>query len=169
MQRLTDMSIDIGLVRSDSVIRPLKSKPVLTITYGLFLPAKMVTSVDTRDLRHSLANVPLAIPYMGQLREHVEMAAAKAGWPLRIELYCGSFMQAAWAVKSGASGAILPVVAAAEFGEEEVAQFPLPFLNSYIKPICIAWNPRLTEVRPGVAKAIAALEQVLATRQKKRR
>lgn len=98
----------------------------------------------------------------GQYREQLTTAAAKAGWPLRIELSCSSFTQAARAVKTGAFGAALPNLAAVAFTPGEVVQFPLPFLKSYARPICVAWNSRLADVRPVVGRAIEALQQALA-------
>ena len=109
-----------------------------------------------------MAGLPLATSIGGQYREQLTIAAAKAAWPLRIELSCSSFTQAARAVKTGAFGAALPNLAAAGFAPGEAIQFPLPFLRSYARPICVAWNPRLAEVRPVVEHAIGALQQALA-------
>ncbi len=81
---------------------------------------------------------------------------------MRIELACTSFTQAARAVETGAYGAVLPSVAAAEFEPGKVVQFPLTFLKAYARPICVAWNPRLADVRPVVGKAIGALQRALA-------
>jgi hypothetical protein len=38
-----------------------------------------------------MARLPLATSIGGQYREQLTTAAAKAGWPLRIELSCSSF------------------------------------------------------------------------------
>jgi len=62
--------------------------------------------------------------------------------------------------KSGAFGAVLPSFAAVEFAAGEVVQFPLPFLKAYARPLCLAWNPRLTGARPVVERAIKALDQI---------
>jgi len=61
---------------------------------------------------------------------------------------------------SGDFGAVLPSMAAVEFAAREVALFPLPFLKSYARPMCLAWNPRLTSVRLVVERAIKSLEEV---------
>ena len=47
-----------------------------------------------------------------------------------------------------------------EFAAGEVVQFPLPFLKAYARPLCLAWNPRLTGARPVVERAIKALDQI---------
>jgi len=124
----------------------------------IFLPKRFLVSGILNEV---LAELPLATSAGGQFREHLEAAAGKARCPMRIELSCSSFTQAARAVKSGAFGAVLPSLAAVEFAAGEVVQFPLPFLKAYARPLCLAWNPRLTSVRPVVVRAIKAMDEVL--------
>lgn len=161
VQRLTDMSLDLALVREDAVNRPLKSKRIGQLTYSLFIPQQLADSVADGKLNETLAKVPLATSVGGQFREQLEAAAGKARCPIRIELSCSSFTQAAHAAKSGAYGAVLPSLAAAEFAPGEVVQVPLPFLKSYARRICLAWNPRLTAVRPAIEQAIGCLKEAL--------
>ena len=162
VQRLTDMNVNLALLREDAVVRPLKTKRLLLLTYSLFIPKRLAASVWTGNLNESLAKLPLATSVGGQFREYLEKAASKARCPIRIELSCSSFTQAVRAAKTGAFGAVLPSLAAMEFAPGEMVQVPVPFLKSYARPICLAWNPRLTEVRPAVERAIKALDQVLA-------
>jgi DNA-binding transcriptional LysR family regulator len=161
VQRLTDMSVDVVLVREDAVVRPLKCKRVAMLTYALFLPKPMAAGLRPENLKSAMTNLPLATSVGGQFRDQLVAAADQAGWPLRIELSCSSFTQAARVVKSGGCGAVLPNLAAAEFAPEKVVSWPLPFLKSYARPICLAWNPRLVEVRPVVTQAINALAKHL--------
>jgi DNA-binding transcriptional LysR family regulator len=162
VRQLTDMSLDLALVREDAVVRPLKFKRLLRLTYSLFVPRRLAASIREDNLKAAIAGVPLATSVGGQFREQLSTAATKAGWPLRIEVSCSSFTQAAQVVKTGAFGAALPNLAAVEFAPGEVVQFPLPFLKSYALPLCVAWNPRLADVRPVVERAIKALHQALA-------
>jgi DNA-binding transcriptional LysR family regulator len=161
VRQLTDMSLDLALVREDAVVRPLKFKRLLLLTYSLFVPKRMAASIREDNLKAAMAGLALATSIGGQYREQLTTAAAKARWPLRIELSCSSFTQAARAVKTGAFGAALPNLAAAAFTPGEVVQFALPFLKSYARPICVAWNPRLVDVRPLVERAIGVLRQAL--------
>lgn len=162
VRQLSDMSLDLALVREDAVVRPLKFKRLLLLSYSLFVPKRLAASVREDNLKAAMAELPLATSVGGQFREQLTTAAAKAGWPLRIELSCSSFTAAARAVKTGAFGAALPNLAVAAFATGEVVQYPLPFLKSYARPIAVAWNPRLNEVRPVVEQAIKALQQTLA-------
>jgi DNA-binding transcriptional LysR family regulator len=162
VQRLTDMSLDLALVREDAVVRPLKVKRVAVLSYSLFVPRRLADRIRTDDLKAAMASLPLATSIGGQFREQLTATAQKAKWPLRIELSCSSFTQAARAVKAGAMGAVLPSLAAVELGPPEAMQFELPFLKSYSRPIGVAWNPRLTEVRPLVERAVNAVQKALA-------
>lgn len=164
IQRLTDMSLDLALVREDAVVRPLKCKRVAMVTYALFLPKRLAATVREKNVKAGLADLPLATSVGGQFREQLTTTAAKAGWPLRIELSCSSFTQAARAVETGTYGAILPSLAAAEFDRGEVAQYPLPLLKSYARHLALAWNPRLADVRPVVERAVGLLIQMLAAK-----
>lgn len=162
VRQVTDMSLDLALVREDAVVRPLKFKRLLLLTYSLFVPRRLAASIREDKLKAAMGGLPLATSIGGQYREQLTTAAAKAGWPLRIELSCSSFTQAARAVKTGAFGAALPNLAAVAFAPGEVVQFPLPFLKSYARPICVAWNPRLADVRPVVEQAIGVVREALA-------
>ena len=162
VQRLTDMSVDLALVREDALLRPLKSNRLRQLTYSLFIPQRLAGPFRSGKLEAALAGLPLATSVGGQFRDYLEAAASKARCPIRIELSCSSFTQAARAVKSGAYGAVLPSLAAMEFTHSEVVEVPLPFLKSYARPICLAWNPRLTTVRPVVEQAINTLGHVLS-------
>lgn len=161
VRQVTEMSLDVALVREDAVVRPLRTRRLLLLTYSLFVPKQMGTSIRRENLKAVVEALPLATSIGGQFREQLTSAAARAGWPLRIELSCSSFAQAARAVRTGAVAAALPHLAVAAFGPGEVVEFPLPFLRSYARPICLAWNPRLAEVRPVVEGAIGVLEKLL--------
>lgn len=163
VQRLTDMSVDLALIREDAVVRPLKSKRLLLLTYSLFVPKRLAAPFRTGKLEQALAGLPVATSVGGQFREHLESAAAKANCPLRLELSCSSFTQAARAVETGAFGAVLPTAAGVEFAPGEVMGVPLPFLKPYARPLCLAWNPRLTTVRAPVERFIQALHQILGS------
>lgn len=161
IRRLTDMTVDLALVREDAVPRPLKWKRLMLMEYSLFLPRTLANGIQPSNLKSKLAGLPLATSMGGQFREGLAVAAGKAGWLLRIELSCSSFTQAARAVENGAVGAVLPSVAAVEFAPNEVVEFPLPFFKSYARPIAAVWNPRLAEVRPRIGLLVDFLKESL--------
>jgi DNA-binding transcriptional LysR family regulator len=159
VQRLADMSVDLALIREDAVLRPLKCQRLFLMTYSLFVLAPKLTP---EQLRAGLGGIPLATSVGGQFREHLAVAAIKAKWDLKIELSCSSFTQAARAVATGAFGGVLPSLARSEFAPREIVEFELPFLKSYARPVAVAWNPRLTAVRPGIARAEKELGQIIS-------
>jgi DNA-binding transcriptional LysR family regulator len=157
---LRDLTLDLGIVRANGVATPLKSRPLLEVRSALFVPAKLAVGITPANLRTRLAALPLATSIGGDFRAHLESSAAKADWPLHITVSCSSFTHAARAVASGACAAVLPQMAARDFDPAEVRKFPLPFLKTYVRKLCLAWNPRLAEVRPLLTKALDALATV---------
>jgi len=155
--KLADMTIDLGLVRDDAVTSPLKAKRLFTVNYSLFLPRALARGINTQNLKRRLAQMPIATTAGGQFREMLQQAADKAKWPIKIAVSCSSFTQAARAVRGGICGAVLPDIAAQDWGDGEVAQIPLPFLRGKQRQICVAWNPRLAEVRSLLRPAIQAI------------
>jgi DNA-binding transcriptional LysR family regulator len=155
--KLVDMTIDLGLVRNDAVTSPLKAKRLFALGYSLFLPRILARGIDTQNLKRRVAQVPIATAAGGQFREMLQQAADKAKWPIRITVSCSSFTQAACAVRGGMCGAVLPNIAAQDWDDGEVAQLPLPFLRGKQRHICVAWNPRLAEVRSLLRPAVQAI------------
>lgn len=162
VSELLDLTLDLGIVREDAVQRPLKSMPLARLTYALFLPKKLSPGVNAENIRKRLAQIPLATSMGGTFREILETGAGKAGWPLNITMSCSSFTQAARLVPSGSYGAVLPGIARVDFDPAQTVEIPLPFLKGYARKLCVAWNPRLVEVRPFIARAVEALKRVPA-------
>jgi DNA-binding transcriptional LysR family regulator len=116
--------------------------------------------VTEANLKEHIAEIPLATSIGGQFRKTLESAAAKAKWPLWIAVSCASFTQAARILTVGEFGAVLPTFAAQDFDSAKVVTVPLPFLRGQSRHICVAWNPRLVEVRPVVERAWATLSSL---------
>jgi DNA-binding transcriptional LysR family regulator len=159
--RLVDMTLDIGLVRENALTAPLKGKRLFIADYALFIPRKLARGITAENLKTRIADLPLAATIGGQFRQILDASAAKAKWPLNIVVSCSSFTQAARTVQAGACAAVLPQIATHEFAAGEVVQLPFPFLRERFRHICVAWNPRLAEVRSILAEAVAAIEESL--------
>lgn len=158
IDRLLDMTLDIGLVREDAVVPPLKSKRLFSVGHSLFVPRKFSRGLTAENLKSRIKDIPLATSVGGQFRETLETAAAKVKWDLHIAVSCSSFTQAARAVEANACGAVLPDFAARYFDPTKVSQLPLPFLRDRKRTVCLAWNPRLSEVRFAISSGIDAVE-----------
>lgn len=124
------------------------------------MPLGLAAGLTQKGLTRRIGALPVATSIGGQFREQLENSAAKAKWPLRVSLSCSSFTQAARAAQSGAFAAVLPGIAVGEIGSME--RFALPFLQSYSRELCLAWNPRLVSVRASLRDAIEALSAALA-------
>ena len=137
--------LDMALVRTDAVPRSLRSKPLFSIRYELFVPLAMLAKAGHEaDLLHRL---PLAIAMGGQFQAHFQSAAAKAGVEPNIQLECPSFILAARAVASGEYAAILPDLAEVAFRGLPVARQALPLAGIPPRRIAMAWHPRAPEYR----------------------
>ena len=156
--QLADMTLDIGLVRENAVVPPLKAKRLFVADYALFIPRKLARGLTAENLKTRIAEIPLATSLGGQFRRILEASAAKAKLPLNISVSCSSFTQAARAVHAGACGGVLPQIAAHEFDSTRVLQLPLPFLREKFPYVCLVWNPRLVEVREIVQQAVAGIQ-----------
>jgi DNA-binding transcriptional LysR family regulator len=157
VSQLLDLTLDVGIIRDDAVQRPLKSAPLLSVTYSLFVPKKLSPGVNAENIRERLARIPLATSMGGTFRDTLETNAGKLGWPLDIVMSCSSFTQAARLVLSGNYGGVLPGIARVDFDPSRVIEIPLPFLKDYSRKLCVAWNPRMVEVRPFIARAVESL------------
>lgn len=154
VSQLLDLTLDIGIVRDDAVQRPLKSAPLTSVTYSLFVPKKLSPGVNAANIRKRIAQIPLATSMGGTFRDTLEAGARKLGWPLNIVMSCSSFTQAARLVLAGNYGGVLPGIARVDFDSSSVVEIPLPFLKDYSRKLCVSWNPRLIEVRPLIAHAV---------------
>jgi DNA-binding transcriptional LysR family regulator len=157
VSQLLDLTLDIGIIRNDAVQRPLKSVPLTSVTYSLFVPRKLSPGIDEENIRERLDRIPLATAMGGTFRDALETGAGKFGWPMEIAMSCSSFTQAARLVLSGNYGGVLPGIARVDFDPSRVVEVPLPFLKDYSRKLCVAWNPRLVEVRPIIAGAVESL------------
>lgn len=164
VEKLTDMSIDVGIIREDAVISSLMKKRLLTGNYSFFLPRRIAGSLTKKNLKNQIANIALATSAGGQFRDTLEAAALRSKWNLRIVVSCSSFTQAARVMKTGECGAVLPDFAAQDFDPAKIIQLPIPFLTRMDKHMCIAWNPRLAEVRKILSKALEAIETAICVR-----
>jgi len=105
VSQLLDLTLDIGIIRDDAVQRPLKTTPLTSITYSIFVPKKLSPGVHAENIRKRIAQIPLATAMGGTFRDTLETGAGKLGWPLEIVMSCSSFTQAARLVLSGIMGA----------------------------------------------------------------
>jgi len=162
IQGLRDHSVDLGLVRKNALVNPLRFRAIATIEYALFVPAPW--SGGKRTPFDLLRRHPLALPVGGEFKEQFEKACEKAGESIAAHFACSSFTQAAELVRQGAAMAVLPTIAAAALSQEKVCQLPFPVLHSYRRTIGLAWHPRLPDLRPVCQGFLTSMENAMRNR-----
>ena len=158
LKRLKDGTIDLGLVREGGFFPPLKTSPLGIISHSLFVSQKSSPSNDVKKILRELPVV--ALEGDGSFRRELNAAFHKGGIRLDVQLECSSFPLIARALKNHKAAAILPNIAKCEFNDELVAEIKTPMLKQFDRRIVLAWNTRVSRLRPIVDKArlVAALE-----------
>jgi DNA-binding transcriptional LysR family regulator len=162
IEGLSELSLDVALVRESAVGSPLKSQRLFKQTYSLFVPRALLPKAKALDYRQLLESLPLAVQTSGgQFDRTVEETIRKESLRCRIALTCSSHTDACHAVLSGGYASILPSFASADLVRERFVEVPLPLLKSYERIVCLAWNPRLLRLRPALEKVVKLLGAVL--------
>lgn len=155
--RLREGTVDLGLVRAGSVARPLKTSPLGTISFSLFLAAGMFSTPKAKGVSAEvLARLPLAtLEGSGQFRQELQRLTERHKLRLNLQLELSSFPLAARAVETGGYAAILPGIAAADLAGSGAVEVKPDFLRDLSRELILAWNPRLARVRIAVDSAVA--------------
>ena len=152
---------DFAIVRREALTPQLKSKPLLTVNYRLFVRRDLLAKVGTKDANKLLEKLPLALPPEGDFRRALDRAADRHQVQLNVVLHVTSFTMAARAANTGHYAAILPHLAARDFADKEFAILPVPLLGTYAQHLHLAWNPSFVRVSQAAAKARPALMELL--------
>jgi DNA-binding transcriptional LysR family regulator len=162
VQQLIEGRIDFGVTRRDAVADGLKVAPLGELSYVVVVPRALVSSVQQLTLPEILSKMPLAAQTTdGQFAQRLRDVAQKCGIDFSPALACQSFPHALSAVRSGAFAAILPRLALGELPPEMVTIVDSDLLQPLSRPLALAWNPRVTAVRPRAAQLATELKKVL--------
>src|SRR5208337_4027069 len=145
---LTDLDMDFGIVRQSAVNAPLRSQFLFRMDYALFVPRDRVPAAHDKDALWLLQNVPLALHESANEFKRALERGTKIK-DLRVQLRCETAVQSSRAVLSGKYCSILPAIAQEEFDEMKYLRLEAPMPKDYERKICLAWNPRLLEMREG--------------------
>lgn len=147
VERLRELRLDFGLIRSQTVRPPLKQARLGSYGFRLFVPKTLVGSGRQKP-ETLLASLPLAL--LGSDTDFYEGlmdVAARRGIALPVQLLTDSFPQAMRAVREGGYASVLPEGATKDLDPKEFKSYPLPFLAPLARTISLAWNPRLIRTR----------------------
>jgi len=154
--RLRDGTVHLGLVRRGSVAHQVKSSPLGTMTFSLFVPAQLQPSANTKTVTANvLGGLPLAtLEGTGQFRQELERLCQRHKVALSVQLELSSFPLVSGALRTGGFAAVLPSIARAELAGTGIVELKADFLRSLSREIVLAWNPRLARIRAALEKAI---------------
>ncbi|MCF3650032.1 LysR family transcriptional regulator [Synoicihabitans lomoniglobus] len=163
VQQLSDGRIDFGILRRNAVPATLKSKPLGKLKYTLVVPRELKPPRLKVTLAHALAHLPIASQKSdGQFIRRLREIANASGTDLTPSLLCESFPQSLSAVRTGCFAAILPKIATSDLKEPRYLMIEDKALAVLHRDLALAWNPRLSHVRPIANKLADALSRQLA-------
>lgn len=160
---LEERTLDYGLVRRESLRKPLEGLRLGTVGYNLCVPRPMLKGFDRADWRGLLEKLPLAV-HLETSYVQSELAAALDGLGVRphVRLRCGTFPSAMAALKTGAYATLMIRFPGTDPLPDDVEIVPLPCLEHTHRNVFLAWNPRLLTMRPEAERIRKALHEHFA-------
>lgn len=162
VKQLVEGRIDFGITRRDAVADDLKVAPLGELTFLAVVPRALVAVVAQLTLKEIFSKVPIAAQTSdGQFAQRLRDVASACGVEFKAALACQSFPHVLSAVRSGGFAGILPRLSLAELPTELVTFLDDPLLRQLRRPIALAWNARVTAIRPGAAQLATDLKKAL--------
>jgi DNA-binding transcriptional LysR family regulator len=162
LRELLAGSVDIVVVRTDSVPDDVQSEVVKTVQYVLAVPRILLRS---REAAEVFEGRPLRFAELagdGHFARTVEATATKLGLNLHPVLKAQTFSLLVSAVESGTAAAFLPEVAAKSLPEQNFAVVSAEGMSALYRQLSLAWTAQVLESRPAVRRAITRLRRVLS-------
>jgi DNA-binding transcriptional LysR family regulator len=155
-------SVDLVIMRTDSVADHLQSEVIKTVQYVLAVPR---TLLRTREAAEVFEGRPLPFAELagdGFFAKTVQVTATALGLNLRPVVQAQTFSLLVSAVESGTAAAFLPDIAARSLPEERFALVSTEGMGALNRSLSLVWNGHVAESRSSVRRAIARLRRVLA-------
>jgi DNA-binding transcriptional LysR family regulator len=160
VRQLVSGKIDLGIVRRNAVGSGLRAASLGMVSYCVVIPASLVSSRKQPTLLEILRHVPIAVQTTdGEFARRMREIAVSLEVTLRPALACQSFPQAASAVKSGLFASVLPQLALRDFPAKGFVFLEDRVLDRLQREIVLAWNPRITSVRPGATRLLEQMQK----------
>lgn len=160
IRQLISGRIDVGIVRRNAVGSGLRMASLGMVAYFVVVPESLVGSGKRPTLREILSNSPIAVQTTdGEFARRMREIAGRLDIGFRPALACQSFPQAASAVKSGLFASVLPKLAIMEFPAKDFLFLEDRMLDHLQREIVLAWNPRITRVRPGATRLLEQMQR----------
>jgi DNA-binding transcriptional LysR family regulator len=147
VEQLNERRIDLGLLRTNAVDKPLKHVAIYEQTYAIFVPQRLLPARGMLTVRAALLDCPHAsIGGDGQLLKQLGELAGKLGGTFIPEMVCGSIGQCVAAVESGVFAAVLPAQIKPSSSGKDYVVVEDDSLDSLRREIALAWHPRTADL-----------------------
>lgn len=151
-KRITDLSLDFGLIRDIDVPKQCSSAAIGTFSYSIWVPKKLAPSTAPTQLKKILENLPFALVKNPWGPGFDDLAFKSANIKIRVAVLCDSFPQALRAVTETNCAAVLPNIVKPFIDENQFVKVEPTFLKQIKHEVCLAWNPRFTHVKTTLGK-----------------
>lgn len=154
-------SLDLIIIRTDSVPDDVQSEVIATLEYVLAVPRTLLRSREGAEV---FEGQPLPFAELagdGVFTRTVKATATGLGLNLRPVLQAQTFSLLISAVESGTAAAFLPSVAAKSLPEARFAQVTAEKMQALNRSLSLVWKNEVAESRVPVRRAIARLKRAL--------
>lgn len=156
-------SVDLVIMRTDSVTDELQSEVITTFQYTLAVPRTLLRSREGAEVFEGRPLPFAELAGDGVFAKTVKAAATALGLNLRPVLQAQTFSLLMSAVESGTAAAFLPDLAARSLPEEHFAQVSADGMQAMNRNLSLVWKSEVAESRASVRRALARLRRVLST------
>jgi len=163
LREVLNGSVDLAIMRTESVTDELQSEVVTTIEYTLAVPRTLLRSREGAEVFEG-SPIPFAeLAGDGLFAKTAKTTASAQGLNLRPVLKAQTFSLLMSAVQSETSAAFLPSIAARSLPEQRFALVSSDGFHTLNRRLSLVWSNNVVESRPSVRRAITRLRRVLAT------
>lgn len=163
-RQLTEGRIDCAIIRQDAVTSSVKYIPLGVVRYSYFVPIVLLSSRKiTKPFKPSiLSELPMAtLEGNGSFRRELATICKKRGLALKIHVECSSFPLALSAMRNMCVASILPEIAGVDLAGLKIQEIKLDCLHNLDRSVCLAWNPRIAEIRGIVLNLVPVFEKIM--------
>lgn len=162
LREILTASVDLAIMRTDSVTDDLQDEVIATFQYVLAVPRTLLRSREGAEVFEGRPLPFAELAGDGLFAENVKGTAAALGLNLRTVLQAQTFSLLISAVESGTAAAFLPSLAAKSLPEERFALVTAERMQELNRSLSLVWKRDVAESRDSVRRAIARLRRSLA-------
>ncbi len=161
LREVLNGSVDLVIMRTDSVTDELQSEVITTLQYTLAVPRALLRSREGAEVFEGRPLPFAELAGDGFFAKTTKATASALGLNLRPVLQAQTFSLLMSAVQSETSAAFLPSIAARSLPEERFALVSADGFQTLNRPLSLVWKSEVAESRLPVQRAIAKLKRAL--------